>query len=103
MSDAQSNPFSRNRKGMTLGEGATLFLLSKRPDGVQLLGAGSSSEGYHMSAPEPEGTGAEAATRAALSDADLTPDDDTTGQLVAGHGSLPFPSNVKPVLGDSGP
>ncbi len=71
VSESPSNPFSLNRKGLTLGEGAALFLLTKQTGGVQLLGAGSSSEGYHMSAPEPEGTGAEAAMRAALADAGL--------------------------------
>lgn len=74
VSDAPSKPFSLNRDGLTLGEGAAVFLLTKKTGGIQLLGAGSSSDGYHMSAPEPDGRGAEAAMRAALSDAALPAD-----------------------------
>jgi 3-oxoacyl-[acyl-carrier-protein] synthase-1 len=75
VSGAPSNPFSVNREGLTLGEGAAVFLLVKREAGVQLLGAGSSSEAYHMSAPEPAGRGAEAAMRAALADAGVAAED----------------------------
>ena len=55
VSETPSNPFSVNRQGLTLGEGAAVFLLVKREAGVQLLGTGSSSDAYHMSAPEPTG------------------------------------------------
>ena len=76
VSGAPSNPFSVNRQGLTLGEGAAVFLLVKREGGVQLLGTGSSSEAYHMSAlPEPDGRGAEAAMRAALGDAGVAAKD----------------------------
>ncbi len=68
-----TNPMSRNRSGLTLGEGAALFLVTREPGGVQLLGAGESSDAHHMSAPEPHGKGAEACMRAALADADLEP------------------------------
>ncbi len=69
VSDAPSNPFSLNRKGLTLGEGSALFLLTRDPGGVQLLGTGAASEAHHMSAPDPEGTGAEMAMLRALDDA----------------------------------
>lgn len=75
VSEAPSNPFSANRSGLTLGEGAAIFLLVRRAGGVQLLGAGSSSEAHHMSAPEPDGRGAEAAMRAALADAGVAAGD----------------------------
>jgi len=64
-----TNPMSRNRSGLTLGEGAALLLVTREPGGVQLLGAGESSDAHHMSAPEPEGKGAETCMRAALADA----------------------------------
>ncbi|MHB8424074.1 MAG: beta-ketoacyl-[acyl-carrier-protein] synthase family protein [Gammaproteobacteria bacterium] len=63
------NPFSRNRDGITLGEGAAVFLLSREPGPVCLLGVGESSDAYHISGPDPEGRGAEIAMRAALTDA----------------------------------
>ncbi len=42
--------------------------------GVALVGCGASSDGYHMSAPDPSGAGAVAAMRAALASAGLAPD-----------------------------
>lgn len=63
------NPCSKNRDGLTLGEGAALFLATREPGGIQLAGVGESSEAHHISAPDPEGRGAEAAMRGALSDA----------------------------------
>lgn len=68
------NPFSANRNGINIGEGAALFLMSRDPAPVGLLGVGESSDAYHMSAPEPAGKGAEIAIRAALADAGLEPE-----------------------------
>jgi 3-oxoacyl-[acyl-carrier-protein] synthase I len=68
-----TNPFSRNRDGLTLGEASALFLVTREPGGIQLLGVGDSSEAHHMSAPDPEGRGAESAMRGALADAGLLP------------------------------
>jgi 3-oxoacyl-[acyl-carrier-protein] synthase I len=74
ISEGVTNPCSKNRSGLTLGEGAAVFLLLPEPGGVQLTGAGESSEAHHMSAPDPTGGGAEAAMRGALADAGLAPD-----------------------------
>jgi len=63
------NPFSANRRGINIGEGACVFVLSKRPGPIRLCGVGESSDGYHISAPDPSGRGAEAAIRAALAQA----------------------------------
>jgi len=60
------NPMSLHRRGINLGEGGALFLLSRRPSPVRLAGWGESADAYHISAPDPEGTGAEAAMRRAL-------------------------------------
>lgn len=62
-------PFSRNRKGINLGEAAAFFVLSSRPleeAPFRLLGWGESADAYHMTAPKPDGSGAAAAMRAAL-------------------------------------
>jgi 3-oxoacyl-[acyl-carrier-protein] synthase-1 len=48
-----TNPFSANREGLTLGEGAALFLVTRDRGGIQLLGVGESSEAHHISSPEP--------------------------------------------------
>lgn len=75
ISPARSNPFSKNRRGLNLGEAAALFLVSRGPGGIQLRGAGESSDRHHMSAPDPTGGGAERAMRAALEDADARGDE----------------------------
>ena len=68
-------PLTARRPGITIGEGAGLVWLSRRPSPVRFAGWGESSDGHHMSSPEPEGRGAEAAVRRALASAGLSPDD----------------------------
>ena len=75
LSSEVCRPFAADRRGITIGEGAGLLWLSKEPAGLALLGFGESSDGYHMSAPDPEGTGAKAAMREALERAGLAPSD----------------------------
>lgn len=70
-------PFSRNRAGINIGEAAAFFLVTREPlvESIALLGVGASSDAHHISAPEPEGRGAEAAIRAALTSAGIEPED----------------------------
>lgn len=75
LSPEACNPFSANRRGLNIGEGACVFLLTRTPAPVRLFGLGESSDGYHLSAPDPEGRGAEAAIRAALAAAQVEPGD----------------------------
>lgn len=65
------NPMSLNRRGINIGEGAALFLLSREEAAFELLGIGESSDAYHMSAPHPEGRGAEQAMQSALNEAGI--------------------------------
>lgn len=65
------NPFSKNRKGINIGEGAALFIMSREESEIRLMGIGESSDGYHLSAPDPEGRGAGIAMQAALDDAQI--------------------------------
>lgn len=60
------NPFSVNRNGINIGEGAALFLMTREPGPVHLAGWGETSDAHHMSAPDPDGKGAERAIRDAL-------------------------------------
>lgn len=69
------NPFSRNRDGIMLGEGAVVLIMSRDPGPVCLIGVGESSDAHHISGPDPEGRGAEIAMRAALADAGLSAPD----------------------------
>ncbi|CFR13838.1 3-oxoacyl-ACP synthase [Yersinia frederiksenii] len=73
LSAERCTPFAAERKGINVGEAAALILLSREPAPVALLGVGESSDAWHMSAPHPEGRGAEHAIRMALSQAELQP------------------------------
>jgi 3-oxoacyl-[acyl-carrier-protein] synthase I len=75
IADGVTNPMSANRAGITLGEASALFLVTGEPGGIQLQGAGESSEAHHMSAPDPEGRGAREAMEAALRDAGCAADE----------------------------
>lgn len=77
VSDQPCRPCDIRRNGISIGEAAGFALVSPLDEshrGACLLGWGESSDAYHMSSPEPEGRGAEAAIRQALSRAALTPD-----------------------------
>jgi len=73
VSAARCNPLSANRNGINIGEGAGLFLMSREASSVALCGWGESSDGHHMSAPDPEGGGARLAIGQALQRAGITP------------------------------
>ncbi len=60
------NPLSANRNGINLGEGAALFLMTREPATVALRGWGETTDGYHFSAPDPQGVGARLAMEQAL-------------------------------------
>jgi 3-oxoacyl-[acyl-carrier-protein] synthase-1 len=72
LSTKRCNPLSLNRDGINIGEGAAFFLVSREPSTVALRGWGESSDGYHMSAPDPSGVGVRIALARALSRATVT-------------------------------
>ena len=74
VSAAPCRPCDVDRDGISIGEAAGFALLER--DGCSdfaLLGYGATSDGYHMSAPHPEGTGAIGAMREALRKAGVMP------------------------------
>jgi 3-oxoacyl-[acyl-carrier-protein] synthase-1 len=75
VSSRPCNPMSVNRDGINMGEGAALFLMSREPGAIRLGGWGESSDAHHFSAPDPQGTGATLAMRAALAMARAEPAD----------------------------
>ncbi|MFY1826085.1 beta-ketoacyl-ACP synthase [Myxococcus fulvus] len=75
VSDARCNPMSVHRRGINIGEGAALFLMTREPGPVRLAGWGESSDAHHLSAPEPGGRGALVAMRTAMERAGVTPAD----------------------------
>jgi 3-oxoacyl-[acyl-carrier-protein] synthase II len=78
-----ARPFSIDRDGMVLGEGAGIFVLEEwelaKARGATILaemaGAAATGDAHHLTAPHPEGAGAERAIRLALEDAGLQPSD----------------------------
>jgi 3-oxoacyl-[acyl-carrier-protein] synthase II len=78
-----SRPFDIARDGFVLGEGAGMMVLERRefaaargaPMYGRLAGIGTSSDAHHITAPEPEGTGAGRAITAALRTAGLDKSD----------------------------
>lgn len=91
LSHERTNPFSKNRDGISLGEGGALFVVVKaaehlgifasnhQNDGivhkVAILGIGETSDAYHSATPDPDGVQAVKAIQDALDDANLKPED----------------------------
>ncbi len=85
-------PFDARRRGFLPGEGGAFFLLEALDHALErgadiyaeVVGFGSSLDGYNMTAPDPSGVWAEKAVRLALDEAFLLPSD---VDAVSAHGT----------------
>ena len=106
-----SRPFDTAREGFVFSEGAAALVLERLDHALErgaeiyaeVLGYASSSDGYHIAAPHPDGAGAIRTMKWALDDAGITPDE---VDYINAHGSsTPLndtmeTSAIKAVFGD---
>jgi 3-oxoacyl-[acyl-carrier-protein] synthase II len=87
-----SRPFDANRDGFVLSEGAATLIVESEEHAdargariyCELAGAGASDDAFHITAPDPKGSGAALAMRWALQDAGAEPADVT---YINAHGT----------------
>ena len=78
-----SRPFDKNRDGFVMGDGAGVLMLEEMEHALkrgakiygEIVGFGSSSDAYHITAPCPDGSGAAKAIKYALEHAGITAGD----------------------------
>ena len=78
-----SRPFDKDRDGFVLGEGSAAFIFEEYESAkkrgakiyAEIAGGGMSADAYHMTAPDPEGKGANLVMKWALEDAEINPED----------------------------
>lgn len=96
-----SRPWDKDRDGFVLGEGAAVVILEEYEHAkkrgatiyAELIGFGMSDDAYHMTAPDPEGTGFAMSMKNALDDAGLAT---TAIDYINAHGtSTPAADHVE--------
>jgi len=79
--ETASRPFDKDRDGFVMGEGGAAVILEEYEHAIargatiyaEVVGGGMSADAHHMTAPHPEGLGANNVMKNALSDAEMDP------------------------------
>lgn len=97
MSDAPCKPYSANRKGVNLGEGAAAVMISvnDKDAKAKIIGDGSVNDANHISGPSRTGEGLVRSIKSALKEADVTAD---KIDYISAHGTAtPFNDEMEAV------
>ncbi len=78
-----SRPFDKDREGFIMGEGSGILILEELEHALargakiyaEFLGYGASSDAYHITSPNPDGSGGAMAIKLALEDAGIRPEE----------------------------
>jgi 3-oxoacyl-[acyl-carrier-protein] synthase II len=92
-------PFDLNRRGLSLGEGGAILVIEEGEHALrrgakvyaELLGYGLTGDGYHMTAPDPDGNGAFRAMEEALRDSGIGPEE---ASYINAHGTATLANDL---------